>query len=460
MNLPLKTIAGWIGADAPELEGGQATGYSIDTRTLEPGDLFFALRGERSDGHEWAGRALGAGAAAAVVRRDWSGDVDPARLLRVDDPAEALRTAGREARKHWGRTVVAITGSNGKTTTKDVLAALLASARPVSKTVGNLNNELGVPLTLLRIDDEAEAAVVEMGMNHAGEIRRLARLAIPDVGVVTNVSAAHIGHFDSIEGVAAAKRELIEELSSEATAVLNADDFRVRTFAEKHDGPSVTFGESETADYRVEEIESTATGSAFRLAAKGGKAVPFETKLPGRHNVLNIAAAVAAAAVLGMSAESLRGAVAGLESPAMRGQVYERAGVRVIDDCYNANPASMTAALRLLEGEQGRRRIAVLGEMRELGAGSRSLHRETGRSAAFADRLLAVGGDARELLSGAVGAGLDPKAAEFFETAEAAGDRLRELLASGDAVLFKGSRGVGLERARDRALAADETRNG
>ncbi len=455
MKLPLTWIGSVLGV-ARDGEGDCfANGYSIDTRTLEPGDLFFALEGESSDGHDWVAAAFERGAAAAVVRRDWDASSSAARgfLFRVDDPAEALRRLAYEARRRWGGTVVAVTGSNGKTTTKEALAALLGSRGKVSKTAGNLNNELGLPLTLLRIDDESDAAVVEMGMNHAGEIRRLARLAAPNVGVVTNVSAAHVGYFDSVDDVAAAKRELVEELGEDGVAVLNADDDRVRAFAEIHAGRTVTFGESPEADFRVVEIEADAAGSRFELLTRdGGRPVRFESKLPGRHNVLNIAAAIAAAAVLGMTVESLEGAVATLEAGAMRGRVYERQGVMVIDDCYNANPAAMAAALGLLEDVPATRRIAVLGEMLELGDRAGELHREIGRRAAFVDRLLAVGGEARELLAGAAEAGLAPSQAEFFESAEEAGAALAGELRPGDAVLFKGSRGVGLERALRRAF--------
>ena len=458
MNLSLKQLAAWAGGSVEA--DGQATGYSIDTRTLQPGDLFFALVGERSNGHDWVAKALGAGASAAVVQRNWQAPEGVGPLIRVDDPSDALRAMGAAARKAWGRPIVAITGSNGKTTTKDATAQLLASARKVSKTTGNLNNELGVPLTLLRIDDEAEVAVVEMGMNHAGEIRRLARLAEPNVGVVTNVSAAHVGFFDSVEEVAAAKRELIEELGPEGVAVLNADDPRVSRFSSAHRGRAVSFGTALHADFRVERIEPADGGSRFHLRAEGGEPVALETKLPGKHNVLNIAAAIAAAAVLGLPVASLREATAGLEASPMRGEVYERAGVRVIDDCYNANPASMAAALAVLQSEKAERRFAVLGEMRELGEQTNGLHREVGREAAFVDRLIGVGDAARHLVDGAIEAGLFSGQATFVETAEEAGDLLAAELRPGDTALFKGSRGVGLERARDRAFAASERENG
>ena len=340
------------------------------------------------------------------------------------------------------------------------MAALLSSKGAVSKTAGNLNNELGLPLTLLRIADEARVAVVEAGMNHAGELRRLAATARPDVAVVTNVSPAHVGHFGSVEDVAAAKRELVEGLVPGGTAVLNADDARVRRFSGIHEGPTVTFGESSDADLRISAVSSGLDGSRFTVVYQGDS-IDLECGLPGRHNVWNVAAALAAATTLGFRPSQLKDAVGGLRAAPMRGGVSRRAGVTVIDESYNSNPAAVAASLALLESTNASRRIAVLGEMRELGAQSQALHHEAGRGAAFVDRLLAVAGDARHFLSGAFEAGLDRSHGAFFETAEEAGVALSALLKPDDAVLFKGSRGVGLERAMERAfLRSAETVNG
>lgn len=458
MKLSLQWIAEELGLE--KTVWGEASSYAIDSREAVEGTLFFALPGERTDGHRWVASALEQGAAACVVREDWEADVLEDRLLRVVDPAEALRALGAATREQWGGTVIAVTGSNGKTTTKDSLAALLASKGAVSKTTGNLNNELGVPLTLLRIDDAARVAVVEAGMNHAGELTRLAAIAQPDVAMVTNVSPAHVGHFDSVEGVALAKRELVEGLKPGGTAVLNADDERVRRFAEVHDGPVVTFGESDRADVRISAVEAGLSGSRFAVEFKGESA-EFESGLPGRHNVWNVAAGLAAAVALGYRPAEFVEAVRGLQPAPMRGGVSQRAGVTVIDESYNSNPAAVAASLELLRVTKAARRIAVLGEMRELGAQSAGLHRQVGGGAAFVDRLLAVAGDANHLLAGAVDAGLDRSHGAFFETAEEAGVALSALLKSDDAVLFKGSRGVGLERAIERAfLRSKETVNG
>ncbi len=429
-------IGEWLNA-MPDTVGPAVTGYSIDSRTVRPGDLFFAIRGPHHDGHDYVEQAFAAGAAAAVVeagrRLDRNGNV-----IRVADPAEALRRLAGAARRRWGESVVAVTGSNGKTTTKEIIAALLGEAFAVSKTAGNLNNELGLPLSILRIKDCARAAVLELGMNHPGEIRRLAEIAQPDVGVVTNVSAAHVGHFDSVDGVAAAKRELIESLDAGGTAVLNTDDERVAAFRATHSGRTIAFGIEQPADVRAGDIvDLGADGVHFRVEGR-----LFETSLAGRHNVYNILAALAAARSFGLELPALAEAVRRLHPVGMRGEIRRIGGVTVIDDCYNANPAAMRAMLEVLRNTPARRRIAVLGEMRELGAQSKMLHRGIGKAvnAAGIDRLIAVGGDASQIVAAA------DFPAEFYETPESAGAALAEDLAPGDAVLLKGSRGIAIER--------------
>ena len=458
MTMELSAIAGALGVGC-DAAGARATGWSIDSRTVQPGDVFFAIAGPSRDGHDYVRDAFAKGAVAAVVRRerDMPDGAAGGFLFRVDDPAAALAELAGFARRRWAGRVVAITGSNGKTTTKEATAALLSTRFRTSKTEGNLNNELGLPLSILRIADDSEAAVLEMGMNHAGEIRRLARIASPDVGVVTNVSAAHVGYFESVEEVALAKREMIEELRPSATAVLNADDDRVLGFASVHGGPVATFGFSEDADYRVSSAEARADGSRFHLSFKGcGGDVVFSTSLHGLHHVCNVAAALAVSGVMGLDPGSLRGAVAALAPAKMRGQVYERNGLTILDDCYNSNPAAAKAMLQALSNMAGGRKVAVLGEMRELGAHSAALHHEVGRAAAAAgiELLAGVSGDASEIVAGAIEAGMPAAATLYFPDAETAGRGLRELLFPGDRVLFKGSRGVGLEKALELATSA------
>ena len=451
MQLDLSDIANILGTS---LQGRQveATGYSIDSRTIARGDLFFAIRGPQFDGHDFIAAAWESGAAAVVAERSWAAAHQVrGPLLAVSEPAEALRRLAREARRRWGQLVVGVTGSNGKTTTKDAIAALLAQRFQVAKTEGNLNNDLGLPLSILRMHDAAEVGVFEMGMNHRGEITALAEIAAPTVGVVTNVSEAHVEYFSSADEIALAKRELIEALPADGTAVLNADDLRVRAFRDAHAGQVVTFGESKEADFRATAIETRgADGLRFSLhQRRGGEAVRFQSGLIGRHNAVNLAAALAAASVCGVDSPDLVDAVARLRPARRRGETRRLGGALLIDDCYNANPRAMEVMLRVLAETPATRRIAVLGEMRELGECAEELHRRVGRAAARGgvDLLIGVTGAARWIVDEAAVAGLPVSQTSFFEEPEEAGQFVSEQLRAADAVLFKASRGVALERA-------------
>ena len=434
------------------------TGYSIDSRSVQPGDLFFAVRGPRHDGHDYIEAALDKGAAAAVAEERWADEHrDVAPVLAVDDPTESLRRLARRCRERWDGQVVGVTGSNGKTTTKDLVAAALHTRYRVSKTEGNLNNELGMPLSLLRAEDASEIIVLEMGMNHRGEIQRLAEIARPTVAVVTNVNPAHLENFTSVDEIALAKRELIESLSEEGTAVLSSDDQRVREFAKVHRGRTVTFGLDTEADFRAEPAESeSAAGVSFWLRGRAGSRerspLRFSSPLLGRHNIMNLLAAIAVASVFGIEAEELPGVLAKHKPASMRGEVEKLGDVLVFNDCYNSNPQAVLAMLDVLRRTEGRRRVAVLGEMKELGEQAAQLHREVGRALAGAkvDAVVAVEGSARAMADEAVRQGFPSQAAHFFEDAEAAGEFLATFLRPGDVVLFKASRGVGLERALER----------
>ena len=458
MNWTIRQVADALGVGFDGGDG-RVAGYSIDSRSLNQGEMFFAVRAER-DGHDFVKSAFEKGASAAVVASAWAvpSELAGKALLRVADPRQALADLARAQRRAWGGSVLAVTGSSGKTTFKEAAAAMLATKYRTGKTAGNLNNDLGLPLTLLRMGDDTEVAVVEMGMNHAGEIRGLARIAEANVGVVTNVSHAHVGAFESIDGVAAAKRELIEELGPNATAVLNADDPRVRRFDEVHSGPVVTYAVAEPADFQATTIETLpGGGSRFRLKAEGRRSgLEFETRLPGTHNISNIVGAIAAAAVLDVDPAELRAVIAELQPGKHRGQMRRLGAITVIDDCYNSNPAAVETMLRDLAGRPAARRIAVLGEMRELGAASKELHQRVGAAVAQAglDWLVAVEGDAKWIAEAAVASGLVGAQALFVENADAAGSALVELLADGDLVLLKGSRGVRLERALECIVAA------
>jgi len=451
----------------------EVSGWSVDTRTQNAGDVYFALRGPNYDGHSFIAAAAEKGAAAVVVERRWadqgaapigapggaqfggaqSGGAQFGRApfaadeLLVDDTLKALEELGAWARSHWGGEVIGVTGSAGKTTTKDAIAHLLAAEMPVGKTVGNFNNQVGVPLSILRLPDGCRAAVLEIGMNHAGEIRDLAAIAKPQIGVVTNVGYAHVEFFDSIEGVAAAKRELIEALPSDGVAVLNADDPRVARFGEAHPGRTVTFGFAGTADVRAESIEATAAGARFRALG-----VDFETGLTGSHAVSNLLAAIAVAREFGVAPERLREPVRTFTVGKMRGERIEHNGITIWNDCYNANPEAVELMIGVLSQTPAARRIAVLGEMLELGQASDALHRQVGRYAAEhgIDLVIGVRGSARALVDAAGAAGV---AARFFEEPAEAGDFVRSIARPGDAILFKGSRGVRMELALERVLA-------
>jgi UDP-N-acetylmuramoyl-tripeptide--D-alanyl-D-alanine ligase len=445
MTLDWDEVAVAMGTAAASVPGRKISGWSIDSRTIAPGDLFFALRGPQNDGHDYVDAALEKGAAGAVVDHD----LGQPSLLVVDDTLAALQRLAAWARCRWGGRVVGVTGSAGKTTTKDAIAHLLAVEKKVGKTIGNLNNHFGLPLSILRLPDESDVAVLEMGMNHAGEIRALARLARPDVGVVTNVGYAHVEAFGSIEGIALAKRELVEELPVDGVAVLNADDRLVAGFRAAQRGRVVTFGLAENADVRAEDIEFGVDTVRFRHRGVG-----FESPLVGRHGLSNALAGLAVAETFGIAPERLRDAVRSLSPGKMRGERLERNGVIIWNDSYNSNPEAARAMLDVLRETPARRRIAVLGEMLELGQSTEPLHREVGKYLAEQgiDVLLGVRGAARFMVEEAVRAGLSDSAAYFFEDPALAGDFLRGMLRQGDAILFKGSRGVKVERALERIL--------
>ena len=425
-----------------------ASGWSVDTRTVECGDLFFALRGPSQDGHDYVEEAIRKGAVGVVVDHAIAGVQN---ALIVADTLGALQSLAGWTRKRWGGQVIGVTGSAGKTTTKDAIAHLLSTEMKVGKTIGNLNNHVGAPLSILRLPDDCRVAVLELGMNHAGEIRALAEIAGPNVGVVTNVGYAHTEFFDGIEGVAAAKRELIEALPPDGVAVLNADDPRVAEFR-KAVGQSVTFGFSEGAKVRAQNLELSPDGSRFEVDG-----VPFDIPLPGRHGAMNALAAIAVAGLYGIPPERLTGAARSLESEKMRGERIEKGGITILDDCYNANPEAVRAMVDVLGATPARRRLAVLGEMLELGQSAEPLHREIGNYVAGRgiDVLIGIRGASRHMVDEAVRAGMSG-AAYFFEDPETAGDFVRGLARSGDAILFKGSRGVAVEKAMERLLADRE----
>jgi UDP-N-acetylmuramoyl-tripeptide--D-alanyl-D-alanine ligase len=447
MRLPLSKIAEFVSATGEFPAEDIAQGYSIDSRTVRPGELFFAVKGDRLDGHDFVSAALEKSAAAAVVRRDQRHRFPSSpRLLVVDETLVALQTLATAVRKLWGKPLVGITGSAGKTTTKEAIAHVLATRFRVLKSEGNFNNHFGLPLMLLQLEPKHDIAVIEMGMSHAGEIRALAKIAQPETGVVTNVAPVHLEFFDSLAGIARAKYELIESLPANGAAVLNADDEYVSQFGRGFPGKVILYGTRETADVRAENVESRgAAGSVFDLVTHAGRSRAV-LPLVGRHNVLNAMAAVAVGLVHGLSLNDASAALATLTPADKRGQVLQFGNITVVNDCYNSNPKALHAMVEALAAMNAKRRIVVAGEMLELGPAAEELHRAAGQEIARQkiDFLLGVRGLAQAMVNGAKQSGAQ---AQFVETPEQAGEWLARETGDGDVVLLKASRGVKLEKA-------------
>ena len=448
MKLPLWRIAEFVGAKGECDQEAVAMGYSIDSRTLNPGDLFIAISGERFDGHAYLQAALDKGAVGAIAQAGKEVGGDPRRLLRVEDTVAALQSLGAAARRLWGKPLLAVTGSAGKTTTKEILAHILATRFRVMKSSGNLNNHIGLPLQLLKLEAEHELAVVEMGMNHAGEIRALGALAQHDLAVVTTVAPVHLEFFGSLAEIARAKYEIIETLHPGGVAVLNADDDYVCQFGRDFKGKVVRFGIKRAADVSARNIKiNGAEGSTFQLVV-GSVGEPVTFPLVGEHNIYNALAAAAAAMERGFSPSQAAKALSSVAPPDKRGQVLNVRGATIINDCYNSNPRALDAMIDTLASMPAKRRILVAGEMLELGPTAEELHRQSGKHAAEKkiDLVIGVRGMARAVAEAACGAGTQ---AQFVETPEQAGEWLAQNLRAGDAVLLKASRGVKLERALD-----------
>ncbi|HVO11660.1 MAG TPA: UDP-N-acetylmuramoyl-tripeptide--D-alanyl-D-alanine ligase [Vicinamibacteria bacterium] len=433
----------WHGA--PETAAGLAlTSVSIDSRTLEPGALFVAIRGARFDGHDFLTAAAGRGARAAVVERG----VDAAGLpwVRVADTTAALADLARHVRARAELPVVAITGSVGKTTTKDMAAQLLAMRGPVLKTEGNLNNQFGLPLTLLRLRPEHTTAVLELGMSAPGELRALTNLARPDLAVITKIAPVHLEFFDSVEAIAAAKAEVLEGLRPGGVAVLNGDDPHLRRIGEAFAGRVVWFGRDPRFYASAESWRGTAAGMRFEMGLDG-RTLEVALPLAGPHFVTNFLAAAAAARLLGVDPEAIVAAALTLRPARHRGEI-RRLGEQVVllDDCYNSSPEALEAALVALTLLGGRRRVAILGDMLELGPAGPALHRERGRAlAGRVQVVVGVGELAREIVAGAGEAGLPHDALHHFTSAAEAAAGVAGIVRPADAVLVKASRGVRLE---------------
>jgi UDP-N-acetylmuramoyl-tripeptide--D-alanyl-D-alanine ligase len=438
----------------------EVSGYSIDSRTVGEGELFFAVRGERVDGHDYISAALNRGAVAAVVSRERVAGLPDAALavplLITEDPLIALQALAAHVRRQWGHRVVAVTGSAGKTTTKDAIAAALGAKFKVLKSHGNLNNGFGLPLQLLRLKREHEVAVVELGMNHPGEIAALARIAAPDWGVVTNVGNAHIENFaDGQDGIARAKLELVDALPLTGVAFLNCDDPYVSQFGRDFPGRVVYFGAGPCADPQLLGVAEDLAGLHLRYRA-GGSEGELTLHLLGEHNAANAMAALAVALEAGVDLDGAVAALASLTPGDNRGEVIEIRGALLINDCYNSNPEALRSMIRTLAARPARRRILVAGEMLEMGERGPALHTACGKAAAEAglDLVAGVQGNAEYLATAACAGGVS---ALFLPDAQAAGRWLLKNIEPGDVVLVKGSRGVHLERAIELVTRTSES---
>jgi len=445
--LPLSKIARLAGASLTSGDGSRVIDkVSTDSRTLKARELFVALRGENFDGHSFVEFAAKAGAAGAIVDSNWKGHVPKNfALIRTKDTLQAYQQLGANYRKSLTLKVIAITGSNGKTSTKDFAASVLGRRFRVTKTEGNFNNHVGLPRTILEATSWDEVAVWEIGMNHPGEIAALAKLAVPDVAIITNIGVAHIEFMGSREKIAEEKGALAEEVNAHGTVILNADDSFTRSIAARTLGKVILAGTT-AGNIRAGEISQSGTGTDFTIL-EGAHRCRAQLPVPGLHMVQNALLAVAAGRAFGLSLEDCAAGLIAAPLTKARLQIKDLGGVQFLDDSYNANPDSMKAALRtLVELDADGKRIAVLGEMHELGDESERGHREVGETAAALkiDRLIAIGHAATAIAEGARHAGLQ-QTTVVNSTSEAA-ELLNEIAAPGDLILIKGSRASRTEK--------------
>jgi UDP-N-acetylmuramoyl-tripeptide--D-alanyl-D-alanine ligase len=421
-----------------------------DSRTVHAGDLFVALTGDRFDGHRYVTDALRHGAVAALVRRGYAASDKAGIRIEVDDPLRAFQSVAAAHRRRFDIPVVAVTGSNGKTTTKTMIGLVLAERFETLITAANYNNHIGVPQTILRLSGRHRGAVIEMGVSAAGEMTRLCEIAAPTHGVITNIGPAHLASFGSLEAVARAKGELLSSLPAHGTAILNADDAFFHTLRKLVPGRVLSFGFNAAADVRALRVESDGTSFSMVSVQIVGQKRPLAVtlKMAGRHNIANALAAIATGKALGIGAEAIRRGLARCRPAAMRSEVRRWGGVTVLNDCYNANPASVRAAVEwLAEAKGAGRSFAVLGDMLELGADAAQAHRDVGRVlASSADFVLTTGALGAEIAAGALAGGMAPDRVLTASDHERLAKKLRALARKGDVVLLKGSRGSRMER--------------
>jgi len=463
MSALLMTV-GWLAAAvAGRIVSGdpdQAVGNIVtDSRSLQAGDFFIALHGARFDGHEFVEEAFKRGAMGAIVEAGATNVGGTHAIVEVGDTTVALQDLAHAVREATETKVIAITGSAGKTTTKDTIADFLSESYGVVKNKGNLNNHIGLPLSLMQLRDSPDVAVMELGMNHAGEISTLVAISDPDVRVWTNVGDAHLGFFESADAIADAKAEILELAEPHDVLVCNADDPLVMARAPRFAGRIVSFGAADGATVRATGIEDLGLdGMRARVITPAGERM-METPLLGRGNLANVLAATAVAVEFGIALDAIAARAASLRPSERRGAVHRLAGgVMLVDDSYNSSPSALKRALDVIAKEpRATRKVAVLGEMLELGAFSADLHRDAGRAAAAAglDALFVVGGQpARALGEGAIAAGMAPATVTFFDQSAAAAPTIAAAIRSGDVVLVKGSRGTRTDVIADRIAEA------
>ncbi len=442
-----------LGEILDRFERVEIKGISIDSRAIKQGELFIAIKGERFDGHDFVPEVIKKGAWGAVVDRTtletkYRSFVGLKNIFPVKETIEALQGMAQMHREKFAIPVVGITGSNGKTTTKEMLAGILKLKGPVHKNEGNLNNHIGVPLTLLKLDRHHRSSVVEMGMSAPGEIDTLARLVRPNVGVITNIGPAHLEFLGTTDMVAQAKAEILSNLKSDGTAVLNADDRYFNALKDKCGGRVLSFGIEGDADVRACDVWQ---GKGFMDITLRADRSTVTVRLPavGRHNIYNALAAAAAASAVGMTLDAVKSGLEDFSPVAMRSELKQIKGRTVLADYYNANPGSVRAALETLISLRERgMAVAVLGDMLELGDAADDAHREIGRIAARlgVDVIIAMGALAKYIIDGAIEAGMARDQVTAAGSHTEAGTLLRELSRSGDTVLIKGSRGMKMEK--------------
>ena len=438
----------------------EISGFSIDTRTISPGDMFVAIRGERFDGNAYVVEATRKGAVAAIVSDATlveTAELAGTPLIVVPDTIAALQALANRVRRDSGAAVVAVTGSAGKSTTKEITAEFLAARYTVFRNRGNLNNHIGLPLSLLELRKKPDIGVLELGMNHFGEISALVKIAEPDVRVWTNVGPAHLEFFGTVDAIAEAKAEILEGADKDSLLVANADDDLVMRHAGKFAGRVRTFAVERPADVRALAVRDAGIDGTVAIVRTPVGEAEFRTPLPGTANLSNVLAATAVAIRFEVPLADIVARAAGLKPVARRGEVIRAGGVTIVDDSYNSNPKALSRALMTLAGEtRYARRVAVVGEMLELGRASPALHRAAGEEVARAGvaQLIAIGGpNAREVAEGAIAAGMPAADVHHVENSTAAADLAASLVTSGDVVLVKGSRGIRTEVVVDRLKA-------